>query len=108
MSVIIISAILMVVVVAGSMTGFTTRFTLLDAEDKERSAALADACVNVLLSRLPQGTPANNHVEEADCKILNASAPYQITATVNHAYTIILVDVDASNSIVSWQEVGNF
>lgn len=108
MSAVIISAILMVVVVAGSMSGFATRFNLLDGEAKEGSAALVDACVDILLSRLAQGLTPNDPVTQASCRILNAASPYQISATYDRAHTDALVDVDASNAIVSWQEVGNF
>lgn len=108
-STIIISTILLVVVVAGSMTGFTTRFNMLDAESKQRSAALADACVDVLLFRLAQGTQANvpEVPPDADCHITNASSPYKIWATVSGAQTNLLVSLNAAQAISQIEEVAN-
>lgn len=107
MSSIIISAILLVVVVASSMTGFTTRFNMLDAEAKQRSAALADACLDVLLLRLTQGTTPNALVNDAACTISNASSPYKISAEVSGSHTNLLVTVNATPAIVSIQETAN-
>jgi hypothetical protein len=107
MSSIIISAILLVVVVAASITGFTTRFNMLDAEAKQQSAALADACLDILMLRLVQGTTPNALVTEAACTISNAASPYKISAMAGRAHTNLLVTVNATPAIVSIQETPN-
>ena len=109
MSTIIVSAILLVVVVAGSMTGFTTRFNMLDAEAKQRSQATADACVSMLLYWLTAGETTQSFVSGVDgaCTITNAASPYKVSATVNHSQTNLLVSVDATPAITSIEEVAN-
>lgn len=49
---ILLGAILMTVALSISTTGFFTRGQLLDAEYKERSRSLAEACVDVALLKL--------------------------------------------------------
>lgn len=44
-SVIIISFVLLITAVTLSLTGFFVRFNIFDSENKERSNALADACI---------------------------------------------------------------
>jgi hypothetical protein len=119
MSVVIISAVLLVVVVTGSLTGFTTRFNILDAELKERSAALVDSCVEMALLRVGVDSsyvgPETVAVSGQSCTIVgvvDASAEprvFKISASFNNAYTFALVGVDTGAlSISSWEEVANF
>lgn len=54
MSAIIISSILLLVAVGGSLTGFYTRTNIVDTELKERSLAAADSCVDRALVALAQ------------------------------------------------------
>jgi hypothetical protein len=49
MSAIIISAVLMLVVISGGLTGFFARANIFDAELKARSEAVADACLDQAL-----------------------------------------------------------
>jgi hypothetical protein len=49
MSAIIISVILLLIATNLSFVGFYSRFNILESEMKERSSALADACVDVAL-----------------------------------------------------------
>jgi hypothetical protein len=52
MSAIIISTALLLISTTGSLTGFATRFNSLNTEFKERSYALAEACVAETLLKL--------------------------------------------------------
>ncbi len=118
-SVIIISAILLVVVVAGSMNGFVTRFTLLDAESKQRSAAAADACADTILSRLASDAsyagPETVVVGSDSCQVVGAVNPggnprvFKVQSVVSRAYTDALITFDtATPAVTAWQEVGHF
>lgn len=49
MSAVIISAVLLLIVVSGSLTGFFARSNVFDAELKNRSRAVADACLDQAL-----------------------------------------------------------
>ncbi len=110
MSAIIISAILMTVVISGSLMGFNSRFNVLDAESKARSSALADACVDVLLLRLANREVVTDLVlvGSESCQI-TGSNPYQIQAVFNHSYTNLRITVDPTNyTVTKWEEVTNF
>ena len=52
MSALIISAVLLLLITSGSLTGFYTRMNALEGEYKERSYALAQACVSETLLAL--------------------------------------------------------
>ena len=119
MSAIIISAILLVVVIAGSMTGFTTRFTLLDAEAKGQSEAAADACADTILARLASDPsyagPEAVSVGDDSCRILGVENPggdpalFKVQAVASRAYTDALIGIETGQpALVSWQEVGHF
>lgn len=120
MSAIIISAILLVVVVAGSLNGFTTRFTLLDAESKQRSEAALDACVDTILARLANdsnyaGPEPLMSVGSDTCEIEGAVNPggnprtFKVQAIASRAYTDALITFDTGTpALTSWQEVGHF
>lgn len=116
MSAIIISAILTVVIVGASLTGWNSRFNILDAESKERSSALADACVDTILIRLAYDSSYAGGesvlVGSDTCRVLAAQNPvgnprvFPVQAIFNHAYTNVLVTVDINaETITSWQEV---
>jgi hypothetical protein len=112
MSAIIISAILIVATVTGSLSGFYTRFNILDMEFKNRSSALADACVDTLLYQLATNgsvTAGVVSVGSSDhCEIKTATSPYKIQALFNNSYTNLIVGVDQDTlSVTSWQETAN-
>jgi hypothetical protein len=122
MSVIIIMAILMLIVASTSLTGFFSRFNILDSELKERSSAIASACVDEALlqlandsswggnatTTLPGGEQCyvglvQNNVPAAGQKTLKTRAFY------SNFYTNLKVTIDsASLSVLSWQELPNF
>jgi hypothetical protein len=105
---IIIAAILLLVVVEGSLSSIYSRMNSLDAESKERSVALADACVDALLLRISNGQTIQGTVAVGSdtCQITNSSSPYKIQAVYNTAYTNLLVGIDPDTlTILSWSEV---
>lgn len=119
MSAIIISAILLIVATTGSLTGFYTRSNILDSESKDRSAALADACMDTVLLRLSyDATYGGGEIiplGSDSCEILVALNPFSnprtfpIQAIFNQAYTNALVTMDVViQTVTSWQEVSNF
>jgi hypothetical protein len=119
MSAIIISAILLTATISGSLSGFYTRFNILDSEFKQRSSALADACVDVLLSKLVADStyagPSTNYPVGSDtCSIFASTNPtgsprnFKVQGKYQNSYTNLQVAVDVSTLVVtSWQEVAN-
>ncbi len=115
MSAILISAILLIAVVSVGMSGILSRFNVFDAESKNRSAALADACADSLLLQLmidagySGGTIA---VGSDSCVIQAPQNPtgnpriFPIQAIIQNSYTNILVYVDVNTPIITeWREV---
>ena len=111
-SAIIIAAILLLVTVSGGLIGIYSRFNILDSESKERSLALADACIDTLLSQLSMAsavTPGSYPVGSDTCQILSNSSPYQVQGIFNNAYTNVEVSIDPDTfAVTSWEEVANF
>ena len=111
-SAIIIAAILLLVTVSGGLIGIHSRFNILDSESKERSLALADACIDTLLIQLSVAsavTPGTYPVGSDSCQILSNSRPYQVQGIFNNTYTNVRVSVDPDTfAITSWEEVANF
>jgi hypothetical protein len=119
MSAVILSAVLLVVVLAASYSGFVARFAVLDAEYKERSSALVDACADIILLRLGNDSsyvgPETVTVSGSTCQILGVIQQgtnpevFKLQAEFQNAYTNALVGVDTNTiSISSWQEIGHF
>lgn len=119
MSAIIISAVLITTIVTGSLSGFYTRFNILDSELKKRSAALAEACADIVLYKLSEdygyAGPDMNYVVGGDtCNIFAATNPsgspreFKVQGMYQNSYTNlrVVVDVDAL-AVISWQEVAN-
>jgi hypothetical protein len=122
MSVIIIFAALIILVSIVSTTGFYTRFSVLDYENKKVSVGLAEACVETALVNLakdpanyPASIPAAGQQIAIEtgrtCRIcsVSASSPYTIVtrASYNKAYTNLSVNTSAGASnytINSWDE----
>lgn len=113
MSVIIISAVLLLVVTTSSFTGFYSRFNMLDAELKARSAAAADACADTQLLKAAQNnfTPTTLTLNSIDvCQaVALASNTIKVQATSsNSAVTNLLVTYNSDYSIHTWQEISTF
>lgn len=114
-SAIIISVLLLTITFTVSMTGLWGRFNILDAESKERSSNLAEACADIAILNLAQSQPQPLnpvHVESDECNIVSITPGSQTTiktqAIINKAYTNLVVVINSDYSIVSWNEVLNF
>ena len=115
-SVIIISAIMMVLVFTLEAASFFQRFDALDAENKRISLGLAEACANVGRLDIEAGnyieSPAASIVVDASdpkktCKICKAGASGDINtrAVYNGAYTNLSITLNSDFSVTKWQEV---
>src|SRR3989338_4446979 len=116
MSAIIISAILLLIATNLSFIGFYSRSDILDSELKERSSALAEACVDTALLEL-----ANNPnyagdeaiiVFEGDTCIIQAINPDATPIIINtkaifrQATTNLNVKANKADLfVVSWEEI---
>lgn len=121
MTAIILSVILITIAVSLNQTGFFARSAVLDAEYKERSAALAEACYSKTLLALA-GNPAyagneTMAIDADSCTIrpvlFNTPASGQTTvetrAVFNSAVTNMrIVITAASQTVLSWDEMPNF
>ena len=109
-----ISLILLVITVTLNQSGFLTRSTLLDSEYKERSSALAEACVDVALLKLvndPSYLGSETITIGSDsCDIRPITLPtIETRAVFQQAATNLEVVIDPSDlSVVSWNEVPSF
>lgn len=118
MSAIIISVLLLAVTLSLGFSGFFARFNMADSESKERSAALAEGCVDAaILEAAKEIYSANKTIKVAQvsdtCKVIssikNSPAAGQITiktqAVINTSYTNLKVIINDGNfDIISWEE----
>lgn len=117
-SAIIVSAVLLIVTVTLSYSGFLARFNILSSEYKERSAALAEACVDLAILKLADdsGYPGNETISVGSdsCLIrpMQVSGSEKIIETqaiFQEAYTNLRVFVDGTTlEITDWEELANF
>lgn len=122
-SIIIIVALLMVITVAVSFSGFFSRFGILDNELKEISVGLADACGDAAILKLAENwnwTPPINGetviVGTDDCKIISVQTSgsektIRTQAIFQNSYTNLEITIQKpldEISIVSWNELANF
>lgn len=123
MAALILGLVLITLATTLSMTGFFTRFNMADAEYKEQSLALAEACIQAVLFRIaqqPSYVPAAGGdvvtVFSNTCRIVSVtSAGTQLTiktqgifpmAPPEQSYTNLVVTINSTNlSISSWLEV---
>ena len=111
-SAIIISILLLGVTLTISLTGFFSRFNVLDSESKERSIGLAEACVDAaVLDYTTNDTIASEYPVEGETCYIKDWSDISTTLTlitqgeVNSAYTNIKVVIKLSDmSIISWEE----
>ena len=120
MTAIVFSFVLMITAATLSQTSFFSRAEILDAEYKERSSALAEACVDTALLKLavdPSYTgPETVSVGSDTCEIVSVTGLDTIRTraefppgTNQAAATNLEVQVDASNlSVISWNERASF
>jgi hypothetical protein len=115
MSAIIISVILLLITANLNLSGFYGRSNILDWELKEKSSALADACVDIILLRLAQdpgytGGETITVSGEDTCIIFSTSGTnprvFNIQAKPMNYYTNFEVTIDVSRlEINDWEEI---
>lgn len=118
MSAIIISAVLLMVVGAGSLSSYYVRFNILDREYKRMSATLADACAGEARLKLSADAAYAGDTTVAvgteQCYIgpvavAGTQRSFGVRAVYRGYYTSLLVTLDTpSLAIISWKEVENF
>ena len=118
MSAIIVSAVILVVTVTLSYSSFFTRYNLLDSEFKDRSAALAEGCVDMALLKLAvdpsySGNETVNIGSES-CQIRpvltsGSNKIIETQASFQNAFTNLRVTIDQNTFVVvSWAEIPHF
>lgn len=115
-SVIIISVLLITVTAALSSINYFSRFNVLENEFKQKSANLAEACVDYAFSRLA-ASPAYDPgalggecvgVGLDKCKVVSVSgSAVQVQGVYQKSYTNLVVNFDSDFNVSSWQEVEN-
>ena len=118
MSSIIISVILLLLATNLSFTGFYSRFNILDSEMKERSSAIADACIDIAILKFFQGTPysvdTNVTVGENTCLVGGYTTSgtqeiFKVRGVYSNTYTNMRVVIDGTDfSVISVEEILNF
>jgi len=118
MSAITVSAVLMIITVTLSYSGFLARYNILSSEYKERSAALAEACVDLAILKLADdsGYAGNETISVGSdsCLIrpMTVSGSQKVIETqaiFQEAYTNLRVAVDDTTlAVASWEELANF
>jgi len=110
MSAIIISAILLLIATSVSNISFYGRSNILDAELKEKSFALAEACVDVAILNLLQGINYTGDVavgsDKCTIQSISGTSEKTINTYADHKnyITKLEVEVDTNMSIISFEE----
>ncbi|MDD5068282.1 MAG: hypothetical protein PHS53_00910 [Candidatus Pacebacteria bacterium] len=110
-STIVISVVLLLVVSTASLTGFYGRSDILDSELKERTNALAEACVDKAILYVADGSahtyPELVSVSTDKCYIDSISAGVIKTHALYSSFrTNLQVTINTANfSVFSWEEV---
>lgn len=110
-SAIIISVLLLAITVGLGFSSFFTRFNILDSEFKERSLALAEACIDTAILNLAKGltTTGSVAVGTDDCEIISVNGnTIQTQACVNKATTNLQVTTNSDFEIVTQEELPHF
>ena len=118
MSAIIISTILVLVAANLSLSGFNSRFNILESETKERSSALADSCIDIALIGFAQNSSYSGNVTatvgENTCKIsaITTSGSNKVFKTqgiFSNSYTNLKITVNGiSFAILSVEELPTY
>lgn len=113
-SAIVISFLLLAVTLGLGLSIFFGRFDILDSESKERSLALAEACVDQAMLEMSEGTFYATLTDYTSpdgtiiCKRQSLSGGVNTIKTqgeFNKSFTNLKVEVDGSTfSIISWEE----
>ena len=81
LSALVISALLLAITLSLGLSGFFVRLNVLDAESKERSVALAEACVSAAMLESVSGMYSANEtvaVGQDTCKIVLSQKDYPV------------------------------
>lgn len=120
---ILISVSLLIMVAVVSFEGFFSRFTVLESQQKEESAYLAEACVNTAIIKIAQDDSYTGGeyltVGDRGCEIVSVDPGtfpserlIETQGTTSDAVTNLVVEIDTDDlpSIVihEWTEVGSF
>lgn len=117
MSAIIISAILLLVITLMSYSGFNGRSNALDAEFKERSSALAEACADQALLELANDGgyvgDATTTIFTSECYVgpvatLGTQKIFHTRGIYGGSYTNLKIVASATLSVISWEEIPSF
>ncbi len=115
---IVMSAILLLITTTLSLSSFFTRFAILESEYKERSSALAEACVDSALVKIAIDntySPSNEivRVGSDSClikRVTTVGTQKTIVTQGNYqeSYTNLSVTIQTSNlQVILWLETSN-
>jgi len=120
-SILLVSMVLLVTVTTLNLTGYIARESILDAEFKEMSISLAEACGNIAVIKLASDftyTQTSESVEMVNgnqCKIISVTGSStiktaRVQANSHELYTNLEIEVTNSPSfkINSWKECADF
>lgn len=115
---IIISILVLGIALTISSAGYFSRFDILKNEFKERSFALAEACVDTALLKLAQNQSYNGNenisIGNDQCSILSIETVsgqkiIKTKALFQNAVTNLKVTVNNTNlSVIYWEELAKF
>ena len=115
---IIISMLMLMISLTLSFTGFFSRINILNAEFKEISLRLAEACVDMALLKLSENQSyqgnENIAINDKQCSILIIEAAgnekvIKTKANFQKAVTNLKIKVNnADLSVISWEELAKF
>lgn len=118
MSAIIISAILLIIAVNTSLTGYYNRFNILNSEIKEMSSSIADACLDVAILNFAldssysgnENIPVNlNSCYIGPVTTNSTQKIFNIKGIYKNAHTNLKVTVDGLNFfVISVEEILTF
>jgi hypothetical protein len=120
-SAILISVILLAITLTISLSGYFARFNVFDSESKERTVALAEACGDSAILEVSGGIYSTNKIvnvgpaTDDKCTIVSAQADQPATgqfmiktqSVVNKVYTNMVIVLDSTFTITTWEECTN-
>ena len=119
-SVIVVSAILILIAVTLSLNQFYDRYNILESEYKERSTSLAEACVDNALLEIANDSGytgnATSTINGTDQCYVGSIIPssieiFKTRGIYQNSYTNLKIKVDTSGgtlTVISWEEISTF
>lgn len=121
---ILISVSLLTLVIAVSLEGYFSRFSVLESELKEVSAYLAESCFNTAVLELAQDEDYNEartvKVSDQECSIVSITSSgsfserriIEVQGVYKESYTNLEIEIEMDSlpevDIFAWEEVGSF